>query len=72
MSRSQAKKLAQGRRLEQELLARQVLVRAKSRATLAEEMPEAYKDVSQVVGVMHGAGIATLVARTRPLAVIKG
>ena len=72
MSRSQAKKLGQGRRLEQEMLERQVLVRAKSRATLAEEMPEAYKDVAQVVGVMHGAGLATLVARTRPLAVIKG
>jgi tRNA-splicing ligase RtcB len=47
-------------------------VRARSRATLAEEMPEAYKDVTQVVGVMHGAGIAGLVARTRPLAVVKG
>jgi tRNA-splicing ligase RtcB (3'-phosphate/5'-hydroxy nucleic acid ligase) len=72
MSRSQAKKLGLGRRLENEMLARQVLVRAKSRATLAEEMPEAYKDVAQVVGVMHGSGLATLVARTRPLAVIKG
>ncbi|MBI4798127.1 MAG: RtcB family protein [Desulfarculus sp.] len=72
MSRTQAKKLGQGRRLEQELLAQHILVRAKSRATLAEEMPEAYKDVATVVGVMHGAGLATLVARTRPLAVIKG
>lgn len=72
MSRSQAKKLYHGRRLEQELLTQNILVRAKSRATLAEEMPEAYKDVTQVVGVMHGAGLATLVARTRPLAVIKG
>jgi tRNA-splicing ligase RtcB len=72
MSRSQAKKRAKGRLLDQELKAEGILVRAKSRATLCEEMPEAYKDASQVVGVMHGSGVATLVARTRPLAVIKG
>ena len=35
-------------------------------------MPEAYKDASQVVEVMHGSGIARKVVRTRPLAVIKG
>jgi len=72
LSRTQAKKQAGGRRLAEELAARDILVRARSRATLAEEMPEAYKDVTQVVGVMHGAGIAGLVARTRPLAVVKG
>lgn len=72
LSRTQAKKQASGRRLAQELAAQEIQVRARSQATLAEEMPEAYKDVSQVVGVMHGAGLATLVARTRPLAVIKG
>jgi tRNA-splicing ligase RtcB len=72
MSRAQAKREASGRNLDDELAARQVLVRAKSRATLAEEMPEAYKDVTAVVEVMHGSGVATLVARTRPLAVIKG
>lgn len=72
LSRTQAKKQASGRRLVQELAAKDIQVRARSQATLAEEMPEAYKDVSQVVGVMHGAGLATLVARTRPLAVIKG
>ncbi|MFH1059909.1 MAG: RtcB family protein [Pseudomonadota bacterium] len=72
LSRTQAKKQAGGRRLVEELASRGILVRARSQATLAEEMPEAYKDVSQVVGVMHGAGIATLVARTRPLAVVKG
>lgn len=72
LSRTQAKKQAAGRRLAQELAGQGTQVRARSQATLAEEMPEAYKDVAQVVGVMHGAGIATLVARTRPLAVIKG
>ncbi len=72
LSRTQAKKAARGRDLRAELAARAVTVRAASGQTLAEEMPEAYKDVDQVVRVMHGAGIATLVARTRPLAVVKG
>jgi len=49
-----------------------VTVRAASGKTLAEEMPEAYKDIHRVVRVMHDSGIATLVARTRPLAVVKG
>jgi tRNA-splicing ligase RtcB len=39
---------------------------------LAEEAPVAYKDVSRVVAVVHGAGIAHKVARLQPLAVIKG
>ena len=40
--------------------------------TLAEEMPDAYKDISQVVNVVHGAGISRKVARLRPIAVVKG
>jgi tRNA-splicing ligase RtcB len=35
-------------------------------------MPEAYKEISEVVGVMHEAGIALKVAQCRPLGVIKG
>jgi len=42
------------------------------RASLAEEMPDAYKDVSEVVGVVHGAGISRKVAKLRPIAVVKG
>ena len=72
MSRTQAKKAARGRDLRAELAARRVVVRAASGKTLAEEMPEAYKDIDRVVKVMHGAGIATLVAKTKPLAVVKG
>ena len=45
---------------------------AKERGTVAEEMSEAYKDVAEVVEVMHRAGISLKVARLRPLAVIKG
>jgi tRNA-splicing ligase RtcB len=41
-------------------------------ATVAEEMPEAYKDVSDVVDVVHGAGLSTKVARLVPMGVIKG
>ncbi len=41
-------------------------------ATVAEEMPEAYKDVADVVDVVVTAGIAKKVARLEPLGVIKG
>ena len=40
--------------------------------TLKEEMPEAYKDVSQVVDIVAGVGISQKVARMRPLGVVKG
>ena len=72
MSRAQAKKLAGGRPLFQEMRQRGVFVRSDSKRTVAEEMPEAYKDVADVVDVMHGAGIATRVAKLVPLAVVKG
>jgi tRNA-splicing ligase RtcB len=72
LSRKQAKKKAKGRSLHQELEDAGVQIRYTGRGTLAEEMPEAYKDVSQVVEVAHGAGLAKKVARLRPLGVIKG
>ena len=72
MSRTRAKKAARGRDLRAELAAKRVIVRAASGKTLAEEMPEAYKDIDRVARVMHHSGIATLVAKTRPLAVVKG
>ncbi len=43
-----------------------------SDAGLAEEAPDAYKDVDRVVHVVHSAGISRKVARLRPLGVIKG
>ena len=55
-----------------ELEDRGIIVRGASRATLVEEIPDAYKDVNDVVNVVHGAGIARKVARLRPLGVIKG
>jgi len=72
MSRAQAKKRIRGERLKQELEAEGVHVRAGSMAGLAEEAPDAYKDVDRVVEVVDAANIAHKVARLRPLAVIKG
>jgi len=72
MSRKAAKRIKHGAEVAQELSQRGILVKAADKRTLAEEMPEAYKDVDRVVGVCHGAGISRKVARLRPLAVMKG
>jgi tRNA-splicing ligase RtcB len=72
LSRHAAKKVARGRNIEAELAAQGIIIRAAGRATVAEEISEAYKDVMEVVGVVQQAGIGKIVARLRPLAVIKG
>jgi len=72
MSRGEAKRAAAGRSLIGEMRACGVEVMAAGMATIAEEMPEAYKDVADVVSVVHEAGIGTRVAQLRPLGVIKG
>jgi tRNA-splicing ligase RtcB len=72
MSRHKAKKAARGRRLLEELEEKGVVVMAAGMATVAEEMPEAYKDVSDVVDVVAKAGISRKVAQLRPIGVIKG
>jgi tRNA-splicing ligase RtcB len=72
MSRHQAIKKARGRVIWREMEDKGIIVRATGRSTLAEEMPEAYKDVSNVVDVVHNAGLSKKVARLRPLGVIKG
>ncbi|MFN7133491.1 MAG: RtcB family protein, partial [Myxococcales bacterium] len=72
MSRSQALKSAKNRNVYQEMLDRGVQVVSRAKKTLAEEMPEAYKDVTDVVSVMHDAGITRKVARLKPIGVIKG
>lgn len=71
-SRSAMKKRLSGRDVLRELESRGIAVRAGSMSGLAEEAPEAYKDVESVVDVAHGAGISKKVARTRPIAVVKG
>jgi tRNA-splicing ligase RtcB (3'-phosphate/5'-hydroxy nucleic acid ligase) len=72
MSRSAAIRAAKGRSIYKELLTRGVFARSTSRSGLDEEQPEAYKDVTEVVGVLHAAGITRKVVRLRPLGVIKG
>jgi tRNA-splicing ligase RtcB len=72
MSRSEAKRSVKGRSLINEMRERGVHVMAAGMATVAEEMPEAYKDVADVVNVVHGAGVAVKVAQLRPIGVIKG
>ena len=72
MSRGEAKRSVKGRTLIKEMADRGVHVMAAGMATIAEEMPEAYKDVADVVNVVHGAGIAVKVAQLRPIGVIKG
>jgi tRNA-splicing ligase RtcB len=72
MSRTAAVKEAGGRRIDKELEARGVIARAQSRKGLAEEQPKAYKNVDEVVDVVHRAGLSKKVARMRPIGVIKG
>ncbi len=72
LSRSQAIKKAKGRSIHQELEDKGIYVQSRGKKTLKEEMPEAYKDVTRVVEVVHRANLAHKVARLRPLGVIKG
>ena len=72
MSRSQAKREIWGADLRQRLEAEGIHIRAGSMPGLAEEAPQAYKDVDRVIEVVVGAGIAAKVARLKPVAVIKG
>jgi len=72
MSRHEAKRNVRGEKLRQELESSGIHIRAGSMAGLAEEAPQAYKDVNQVVEAVVGGGIARKVARLKPLAVIKG
>lgn len=72
MSRTAAVAAAGGRKIEKELEARGVIAMAQSRRGLAEEAPQAYKNVDDVVEVVDGAGLSRRVARMRPIGVIKG
>lgn len=72
LSRHAAIKKHPSAQVRRELEARGIVVRASGRDTLAEEAPDAYKDVNRVVEVCHQAGLSRKVARLRPLAVVKG
>jgi tRNA-splicing ligase RtcB len=72
MSRSKAKREIRGDELRRELERDGIRVRAGSMPGLAEEAPQAYKDVDEVVETVTAANIARKVARLRPVAVVKG
>jgi tRNA-splicing ligase RtcB len=72
MSRHAARRAGAGRNIARELEQKGVVVAARSPKTLAEEMPEAYKDAAEVVEALRLSGIALPVARLRPLGVVKG
>lgn len=72
LSRGAAIRASKGRSIAKELLARGVIARARGRTGLEEEQPDAYKDVINVVDVLHTAGISRKVARLKPIGVIKG
>jgi tRNA-splicing ligase RtcB len=72
MSRSAAIRSLKGRSIAKELEQKGIFVCSSGRETLAEEAPQAYKDVNEVVNVVHQAGISKRVCRMRPLGVVKG
>jgi tRNA-splicing ligase RtcB len=72
MSRQAAKKAARGHAVVRELEDRGIIVRGAGLGTVVEEISEAYKDVAEVVEVVHQAGISKKVARLRPMGVVKG
>ena len=72
MSRHEAIKKMRGREVQEELAQHGILVKAKGRDTLSEEASYAYKDVADVVETCQGADISRIVAKMRPLGVVKG
>ncbi|MFO8019401.1 MAG: RtcB family protein [Promethearchaeia archaeon] len=72
MSRSRAKRKYWGEDVANDLGSSGILVKASSMRVIAEEAPEAYKDIDQVVDVSHELGIIKKVVRLRPLGVVKG
>ena len=71
-SRGQSRRMTDSSKLLRDLAEKGIIVKARGKATLAEEAPDAYKDIDSVVSVVHRAGISRKVARLRPLCVVKG
>jgi tRNA-splicing ligase RtcB len=72
LGRKAAVRQLAGRDIGEELRRAGILVRARDRSLLAEEAPAAYKDVADVIGICHAAGLSRRVARMRPIGVVKG
>jgi tRNA-splicing ligase RtcB len=72
MSRHEAIRSYQADTIIKELGARGIIIKAASKMGIVEEAPGAYKDIDEVARVSHEAGIGKLVARLKPLGVVKG
>jgi len=72
LSRTAVRKGKDAKQEQQRLEDRGILVRSETRDGILEELPEAYKNVDEVIEVVHRAGLARKVARLRPMGVIKG
>jgi len=72
LSRTAVRKGKNAREEQRKLEDQGILVRSETRDGILEELPEAYKDVDEVIEVVHEAGLAKKVARLRPMGVIKG
>lgn len=72
LSRTASVRAVAGRNIQKELERKGIIALARSRRGLEEEQPDAYKDVDEVVEVVHAAGLSRKVARLRPIGVIKG
>lgn len=72
LSRTQAKKIASAEQIKQRLSEKGIIVKSTTKAGLEEEISEAYKDVKDIVNVVQDAGLALVVAKLKPIGVIKG
>jgi len=72
LSRRAAVRASRGRSIFRELEEKGIHIRCVGRETVGEEMPDAYKNVTEVVDVVVGAGLARKVLRLKPVAVVKG
>jgi tRNA-splicing ligase RtcB len=72
MSRTEALRNFRGEQIKKDLADNKIYLRTGSMKGVAEEAPAVYKDIDEVVKVSHEAGIGNLVAKLRPIGVIKG
>lgn len=72
LSRRKAKKASKGRNIKKELREHGIIVNARGKRTLMEEIPEAYKNAEEVCDIVEESGIAGKVAKLRPIGVLKG
>jgi len=72
MSRNQAKRQWRGTEIIENLAKKGIIIKSRSMPGIAEESPNAYKDVDEVVNVMHNTGISKKVVQVKPMISIKG